>query len=66
MSSTWCGLSWTRRCEGRHFPDYADLDAEWASLGSRGAIVKAMAICTRHSFIEIFKVSSQVSVKTSF
>ena len=26
----------------------------------RGAIVKAMAICTRHSFIEIFKVCPPV------
>ena len=24
----------------------------------RGALVKAMAICTRHPFIQIFKVSS--------
>lgn len=27
----------------------------------RGAIVKAMAICTRHSFLHIYKVGSQQS-----
>jgi hypothetical protein len=26
-------------------------------MANRGAVVKAMAICTRHSFLHIYKVS---------
>lgn len=33
-------------------------------LDLRGAIVKAMAICTRHSFLHIYKVSTPISAVT--
>lgn len=29
-------------------------------MDCRGAVVKAMAICTRHSFLHIYKVSQHV------